>query len=373
MTAPCTVGFLHPTAPISGAERSLLILLANLDRHRFRPVLFAPPGPLFDAAEGLGVECRPWPAVRLRRREPLGWARLALAAVELLRRGGDLDLVHANAPAAALAALPWRAWRRRPLIWQVRDLRLPDGLVRLLAPRCEAILAISRAVARRLVEAGAPPRLVHLLPNALDPAACRPTRPAAVVRAELGLAATDEVLLCLGQLVPWKGHDTLLAALGRVPRPGLKVVLAGADLFGEHRAWERRLRAAAPAGRVIFAGYRADVADLLAASDVLVLPSRGEPFGRVLLEAYAAGRPVIATVPGGPAEVVAPGRTGWLARAGDAASLAAAIAAALAAGPARRAAMGAAGSRMLRRGFSPASQVWRLGALYDKLSTGAGR
>ena len=371
---PRRIGFVHSVALIGGAERSLLILLRHLDRTRETPVLLCPPGPLADEARTLGIEVRPWCGGRAHRR---GWAglgtaaRAALAATHLALRAGDLDLLHANSPLAALAALPWRAVTGRPLVWHVRDLRLPPGLVCLLAPRVSCALAISRAVADELRRAGLAPDRLALLPNVLDPDD-QPVVAPATARAELGLRGDDEVLLAVGQVVPWKGWDVLLAAAAQLAprRPRLRLVLAGADRWGEHPAFaaQLRARAASPplAGHVVWVGWSARVPALLAAADLLVLPSRGEPFGRVLLEAMAARRPVVATT-GGPSDVVRPGVTGWLVPPGDPAALAAALDRALALPPATRAALGERAHRTLIAGFAPDLQRMRMAAIYDKV------
>ncbi|MBI5833858.1 MAG: glycosyltransferase family 4 protein [Armatimonadetes bacterium] len=374
MPTPSTVAFVNHVGLVSGAEQSLLIVLANLDRTRYRPVLICPAGPLAERARALGVEVRAWCGTRLRRRLS-AVPRLLRAALLLRPLLADADLIHANSLAAALAAEPWRG--RRPLLWHVRDLRMADGPARAMARRADACLAISVAVAERLAALGAPPERVHLLPNALDAADFQPTRTRAVVRSELGLGDQTLVAIVVGQLVPWKGHDDLLAAWAlALPRLGDgHLLVVGADLFGEHAGYvaQLRQRAAQPdlAGTVSWLGARQDVADLMAASDVLALPSHGEPFGRVLLEAAAVGLPVVATVPGGPADVVEPGRTGLLVPAGDVTALAEALAELLAMPERQRQAMGVAARARLERHFTACSQGERLIAVYGRLESGA--
>jgi glycosyltransferase involved in cell wall biosynthesis len=368
-----TVGYLNPVGVMGGAETSLLILLAHLDREAVRPVLFCPPGELADRAAALDVDIRPWPLVRLRRHPPgacaAGLLGLARASAALLRHGADCHVLHANATAAALAAMPWRAIHRRPLIWHVRDLRLPRGAGRLLATGVDTALAISRAVADELRAAGFPASRLTALPNGLDPDTVRPNRSRQAVRAALGIAPEAPLALAVGQLVPWKGQDVLLQAFARIAAPEARLLVAGADLFGEHPAYAQRLAALADP-RVRLLGPRADVPDLLGAADLLVLPSLGEPFGRVVLEAMAAALPVLATDAGGPRDIVVPGHTGWLVPPGDVPALAEALAAALALGADHRRQMGENGRRRLVVRYSPAGQAWRLAGVYARLSAG---
>ncbi|MBI2297591.1 MAG: glycosyltransferase [Armatimonadetes bacterium] len=419
-------GFVNHVGVVSGAEESLLTLLAHLDRRRIEPLLFCPDGPLARRAAALGVSVHPVPFGRLHRRggaveRARSCMRLAGAALHLLRGGERLDVLHANSASAALAALPLHALRGVPLVWHVRDLLLPPGLVRRLAGPVSAAVAISRAVAERLRHDGFPAERMRVIPNALDPALRRPTRERDEVRAELGFAPDDVVAIAVGQLVPWKGHDLLLEAFARAapipapspcqgegwgevrsprggrdaelppvgvgppPAPSLarrgstevRLVIVGTDLFGEHAEYVAALkrRATEPdlAGRVVLTGYRGDVPDLLAAADLLVLPSRGEPFGRVLLEGMAAGLPVVATRPGGPCDIVLSGRTGLLVPQDDAAAMAAGLMDVVSMSADERRRMGAAGRRRVLSRFRPESHAAAMGELLEQVAAGARR
>jgi glycosyltransferase involved in cell wall biosynthesis len=138
-------------------------------------------------------------------------------------------------------------------------------------------------------------------------------------------------IICVGRLsIAKKGHDTVIEAVAFCREAGIEfsVSFVGSESLEEPGA-EHRLRALAQShglGSVVnFLGSREDVPDLLARADLFVLPSRFEGFGLVLVEAMAAGLPVIATNVDGPREILADGEYGLIFTAGDATSLGAAL------------------------------------------------
>jgi glycosyltransferase involved in cell wall biosynthesis len=182
--------------------------------------------------------------------------------------------------------------------------------------RCHHLIANTRDIARYLVDQGWPADRVHYLPNFVAADAAAP-----VPRASLATPEDAPLALALGRLHPNKGFDTLLAALAEVPQ--LHLWLAGeGHLRGP---LEAQARALGIASRVRFLGWREDGAALLAAADFLVCPSRHEPLGNVVIEAWAAGRAVVASDSAGPGALVRNGETGLLVAVDDADALAAAL------------------------------------------------
>lgn len=149
----------------------------------------------------------------------------------------------------------------------------------------------------------------------------------AALRAEFGAGPQDFLIGGVGRLARSKGFDLLIDAFLAAKTGAARLVLIGDGR--ERRALERRA-----AGRVVFAGFRADVKDCYQALDLFVSPSRSEPLGRVVLEALDAGTPVLATMTEGPKEILSryPGR---LVPLGDVAALAAALRESIAAPPSR--------------------------------------
>lgn len=142
-------------------------------------------------------------------------------------------------------------------------------------------------------------------------------------RGDAGVAADVPVLLFVGSDFERKGVPVLLRAAARIPVP-FQLWIAGRGRISKYRRLARRLGLAAD--RVVFLGPRTDVADLYAAADIFVFPTIYDPFPSVVLEAMASGLPVVTTRQCGAAEIITPGRDGFLVDdPADAAKLAAAI------------------------------------------------
>jgi glycosyltransferase involved in cell wall biosynthesis len=181
---------------------------------------------------------------------------------------------------------------------------------------CDHLIGNTRALTSWLVGQGWPEGRVHYLPNFAAAAAAEP-----VPRASLDTPEGVPLALALGRLHPNKAFDQLLAAVARVH--GLHLWLAGdGALATELKRLTALLRIE---DRVRFLGWRDDVGGLLAACDMLVCPSRIEPLGNTIIEAWAARKPVVAASSSGPAELIADGKNGLLVPVDDAAALAAAM------------------------------------------------
>ncbi|MCH7814022.1 MAG: glycosyltransferase family 4 protein, partial [Planctomycetes bacterium] len=248
------------------------------------------------------------------------------------RRG--VDLIHANNEllvnrTAILAA----RMIRRPVVSHQRGWAGRSRLTRLLGRWTDRVVAISDYVTGTLIEAGLDGLKIQRIYDGVD---CERFGRAAdrrvVARRALGLAATDEVIGLPAVLLPWKGHDMFLTAFARLAdgRPNLRALLVGASPAGAPDLSVALRGQAAKLGvadRVCFTGHVAEMVDMYAAMDLVVHASQQpEPFGLVVVEAMAAGKPVIAADAGGPAEIIRHGTDGWLYPMGDAAALTSAMA-----------------------------------------------
>jgi glycosyltransferase involved in cell wall biosynthesis len=335
-------GRLLAVAPVDhpgGAETTLLRLLAQLSSRDWQVVITTPGhGPLRDAALSAGFDWRALSVGGLGRRRG---ARALLSWRAVRRLAADADVVYLNgAVSGRLIPALWHGRQRRVLhVHDVVD-RVPP-----FWRMADVVLADSRAVADRLAGLGA-----HVVgcPVDLDPPAQPPPWPSSPAGPVVGF---------VGRIEPRKGVADLVAAAPAIRRgaPGARVVLVGGDPYGSDPEYTA---AVTGSGEVEHFAWVDNAPGVMRHLDVLVLPSRQEPFGTVLAEAMAVGTPVVATRVGGLADVVQDGVTGRLVAPGDPAGLAEAVLEVLAA----RDAMGTAAREHARRfdAVAYAAQVERL-------------
>jgi glycosyltransferase involved in cell wall biosynthesis len=213
--------------------------------------------------------------------------------------------------------------------------------------RADAIIGISDAVRDRvrreaLARAGVPVVTVHYAVDA-ERYHCVPAAEVRALREAWGAGPHTVLLGTAARMVEVKSLDTLLEGYARLcqqhPAADTRLVLVGAGPLQE--SLRQRAEALGIAGRCVWPGFRSDMPQVMHALDVFALTSLSEGFGLVLIEAMAAGRPVLSTRVGATPEIVLPGVSGELVPARDAAALAEAMATCL--DPAVRAAYGAAG------------------------------
>jgi glycosyltransferase involved in cell wall biosynthesis len=186
--------------------------------------------------------------------------------------------------------------------------------------RFDALLCVAESVRARVLLGGVDPGRVHLVPNAVLPA---PARTRAAAREILGVPTDGRLVGWVGRLSPEKGPDLFLDALAQLALPEVRAVVIGdGPQLGALSARCAALGRGGP--EVLVAGARSDAASLLTAFDVLVLSSRTEGLPLVLLEAMAAGVPVVSFWVGGIPDVVSPA-SAFLAPPGDVSALAAVL------------------------------------------------
>ncbi|MBB3084740.1 glycosyltransferase family 4 protein [Geodermatophilus sabuli] len=297
----------------------------------------------------------------------------ARAVAALRQATAGADVVHAHGLRAGLVAAAARRLgdRTRPLVLTLHN-ALPDGggaLRRVLraAERAtvrgaDLVLAASGDLAENAWRQGA--RDVRVAPVSAPPLP-PPGRPAAAVRADLGLSDGRPLVVAVGRLHPQKGYDVLLAAAARwtadarLPEAPLVAVAGDGPLQEELGA-----RIAAERLPVVLLGRRGDVADLLAAADVCVLPSRWEARSLTAQEALRSGTPLVATRTGGLPELL--GDAAELVPVGDAAALAEAVTGLLT-DPDRARALAEAGTRQAATWPDEAATARQLVAVYREL------
>jgi glycosyltransferase involved in cell wall biosynthesis len=176
------------------------------------------------------------------------------------------------------------------------------------------------------------------------------------VRRTFGFPDGARGVVAAGRIDPSKGHVPLLDAFARVRRdlPDARLLVCGTSTTrdGYDHQVQAHARAVGVAEQVVFAGSRADLPSIFAGADVMCLPTEGEPFGLVFLEAMAAGLPTVAYRSGGVPEIVRDGETGYLVEVGDVPGLAARLTQLLG-DPKLAAQLGAAGKARALTHFEP--------------------
>jgi glycosyltransferase involved in cell wall biosynthesis len=260
-----------------------------------------------------------------------GLSPVVVGNLRRLLKEWKTDLVHAHLPSAGILA---RMVSPVPVVYTEHNMarsyqRSTRLLNRLTYARNAAITAVSDAVAKSVADYPGPG--VMTVPNGValvdDPVA------ASQARAELDLSPDDALVVHVGNIRPGKGHDMLIDATIELLRlrPDVTVVSIGAEKYpGDLERLRDKTRKAGVGKRLLFLGRRPDALSFILAADVYVNPAEVEGLPVTILEALAAGRPVVATAVGGVPSVIHDRRNGHLVPARSPQALARAIAEVLA-------------------------------------------
>ncbi|MFH1681083.1 MAG: glycosyltransferase, partial [Candidatus Eisenbacteria bacterium] len=354
-----------------GMEMQAVLSAAELAGRGY-PVLFlarrGTPAEKEARERGLAV----FPVLSMRYLAPLAVRR----AARLLRRRA-VRLVHAEyskdlwtlVPAARLAGgIPVILTKRL-----ASSVDKKDPVHRFLFARTTRVIAISSAIRENLLKRTTiPPDRIVTIPNGVDlgrfPAGASER---AAVRAELGIPERAPLAGLVGRISRGKGHLDFLGAAAAIKDriPGVRFLVVGSVTKGEER-YAREVEAiVGEAGldeRVLFTGFREDIPRILSALDLLVVPSRSEAFGNVVLEGMAASLPVLACGEAGIRDIVVDGETGLLFPPGDREKLAAALVRILE-HPALGREMGARGRTRAEDLFDRKKRTDRIEALYREV------
>jgi glycosyltransferase involved in cell wall biosynthesis len=313
---------------VGGSYQAQFDLARLLDRAGFQPVVLFNQDNLFVARlRALGIEVHIFEAERAVERAAYGSGQKSRKFREMgraiLRRrrflqGRHIDLLHLNnhpsftcydwLPAARLAGIPC-------VVNAMGDAEDDRLVSRALMRRYDRVIAISEFMRGRMLELGIPDRRITTVYLGLDAQAyrARVRRSPSEVRQELGVPADRVLVVMVGNLKFWKGQHVVLEALAGLPgdlKGRLTVLFVGATApMGESYAESLRdtVRREGLEDVARFVGSRQDVPDLVNAADICLHASvMPEPFGLVVLEAMALGRPMIAARIGGPAEILTP-------------------------------------------------------------------
>ena len=365
--APKRVLYFYPHRHLdTGSPMVLLRMIDLLDRRYFTPLFLANgDGPLVSALRERNVEIVKGTVDELTPRAPRVGMRGIMRQRALLRDHA-VDLIHLNQFGwnQDIAVAAWLL--RVPVLLHVhhREHVGVQNLNRLIATR---VAVVSEAHKSSITGFSRIRHKCDVLYNPVDVDAYGNGRS---IRAALGLGNDDFVIGTIAQIQHLKGIDLLLETARRVLAVRDNVTFLHIGPPGRNEAEfarSMRERAANPEfrGRVHFLGARADIPDLLASMDVLLHPTRQETFGLVVVEAMAAGLPVVCSRAGGLPEIVTNPEIGY-ALDGDSPERYAAAVLALVEQPERARAVGEAGRRSLRGRFDERTSAERLASLYGR-------
>lgn len=331
------VPVLHP--------RKLTLPGARLGHRNADAMLWAIAGPLRRVRERFRFD-----VIHAHMLVPDGWAAACV--------GAEMEVpVVATAHRADVLDVPARGPRSRERVAAAVD-------------AIDQVCAVSATIGDAAAALGRPRRPVQVVPNGADTRVFAP-RPASEARARLGLPDDGPIVSYVGKLVPRKGVDTLVEAIGLLARrPTGAPLLVAAGIGEERPALERRAAELGVADRVRFVGKvdHDEVGWWMAAGDLFVLPSLSEGLPTVVCEAMNVGRPVVATAVDGTPEIVREGRTGLLVPPSDAPALADALGRVLGE-PGLAARMGEEALRVGRAEYTWDANARRMSAIYASLAT----
>lgn len=353
---------------MGGGQKSLLLLLERLDREKYRPFLICPKyGSLVKKAEKLGIQTALIPTGRLKSLNIFSNVSTVHKFIKFIRFN-HIDLIHTDAPRQTFFAGLAAKITKRPLIWHVRisdpEKRLYDKILSSLSTK---MIAVSEAAARRLQRVNK--NKIVVIFNGINLNEYDLPHPDKKLVEEFGKEENCVFVGTASQLIPRKGYSILLQAASQVLQvgPNVKFVIVGS---GEEKYSQSLYDLSKDLGiteNIIFTGYREDISQIMKILDIVVLPStHPEGFSRLLLEAMASSKPVVASRIGGNPEAVEDGRTGLIVPPGDVDSLAKALLQ-LVQNKELRQSMGHAGRQRVKEQFSIEINVSKIESIYEEL------
>jgi glycosyltransferase involved in cell wall biosynthesis len=328
--------------------------------------------------ERLDTGWRPNPGDR-RAKAAKVWSRLRFLAAQRAMvetaRAYDPDVVYSCQQKWDNAAAAYIARRLgKPLVIELHYIIGPwlGGATLRSLLTCDHVITVSDFIRDEALRHGVPPERVTTIRNTFRPMPPVPADARAAVRAELGVPGDAPLIGIIARLDPGKGHHDTIDAFARVAaaHPTARLVIVGDGLIvGEVEA---AMAASGLANRMRYVGYRTDIPRVLSALDVFIHPSRRDPCPLGVMEASAAGLPVVAYAEGGIAEIVAQGETGLLSPPEDVEGLAASLLR-LVSEPELARRMGRAGRERIATQFRPEAAGEAFAAVMRQVARGRAR
>ncbi len=392
------VAYLNHTEKMSGGEIYLLNLLKFLDRNQFRPMVILPcSGSLEAYLRELDIPVRiisaNQRAIHLSKHQKIGsilgqtknLLSLVFTIGKIVRylKREKVSLVHTNSIKANFYGSLAAKLAGKPVIWHLHDILTADFFPSFFSHLTtiwanffdNVIICNSNATKKAFIECGGRSKKAIKIHNGIDMSKFNPhNHPGISFRKELGLGENIPLVGHIGRLAPWKGQHILIEAAARilVDLPKTNFVLVGEALFGDidlnyRKSLQTLIAKLGLENKVRLVGFRDDIPDVIAALNIVVHSSVApEPFGFVVAEAMAMGKPIVAARAGGISEIVQDGVMGLLFEPGNSSALAEAILTILK-DREKAIIMGQAGRKRIERFFTAERNVRQVENTYSKL------
>lgn len=320
--SPHSILYVNSVPNIGGAEASLIELVTHLDRRRYNPILLTmEAGPLADAFHQIDVPVFYLSFPFFSRKRPwIYWWEIA-SIVRLIRRH-QIKLIHVNCDRAVPHAVLAGKLARVPVVCYIHDMDRAWYLPRYVRylNRCEQIIADSEATAKHCLDAGMNPERMRTIYECfeMDRYLAAGSDERGRIRAGWSLDDSHLAIGLIGQILRHKGHEDFLRAASLISEkhPEACFFIIGDDRMSDDPdflPFLKRLTHDLGLSEVVtFTGRLTDIPAVMAALDIVVVPSWAEPFGRVVVEALATSRAVVATSAGGIPEIIESGQNGIL-------------------------------------------------------------
>lgn len=321
--AKINVLYIHEFSKISGAENSLLELVRFIDRSRFEPIFILPEsGAMVGELKKINVEVHLISLPKIRR---CFGVFAAVRKIKSVIRGRDIKIIHSNSIRSHLYGFFASFRAGIALVWHQRNMLISERFDtdRILSYIPDAIICNSNAVARRFSKSGKNLKKVTVVYSGVDLERFNPRINGDKIKKEFSIDADRLVVGIIGRLDLRKGHEYFFRAAQIITKsfqannekkPIFLVV--GDSLFSrENRNKQMLADLAKELGipeRIIFTDFRTDMPLVFAGLDIVVSASLFEACSRVILEAMASAKAVIATNVGGSSELIDDGLTGVL-------------------------------------------------------------
>jgi len=332
--------YIVQSGKLGGAEISMLLLLKYLDRGKYNPIVIGPgKSDLGLKLKQLNVELINLNLPRIKSTNPvrLFYSFMALLflciKIKFIIKKCNTSIVHtiSNKRSAIFGILAARM-AKIPVIWTVRNLQWEGLIDSFLVRNSTKLIAVSEAINNLYNRKSELRHKFVKIYNAVDltdfPLTLNTERP---LLKKWGLDDGDFVAAMVGRLTPEKGHDYFIEAASQIFKQSLKIkflIIGDQKFYGDDKYYRYLNDLCNQKGTkesLSFINFENDIAAVMASIDVLVLFSKYESFGRVLIEAMAMEKPVITSDAGGPAEIIEDKKSGILIQSRDASVLAESI------------------------------------------------